>query len=284
MPRYLAQWCPLLLGWAGLICLGPINWGQAQEAVERTILAATSVLTHAHAHNDYEHPRPLQDALDHGFMSVEADIFLVDGELLVAHNLKDVSTDRTLESLYLRPLWERFKKNQGSIYGTHGTFWLWIDIKRDGGAVYEVLQQQLREYSEMLSVSVNDQWLEKAVTIIISGDRPFQEISVSDPRYVAIDGRLSDLESSPNSQYSSSLMPVVSDNWRLHFRYQGEGPIVAAEQQKLRAIVSQAHNQGRKVRFWATPESEQLWKELLDSQVDLIGTDDLERLATFLVR
>jgi hypothetical protein len=274
----------LLLGWAGLICLGPINWGQAQEAVERTILAATSVLTHAHAHNDYEHPRPLQDALDHGFMSVEADIFLVDGELLVAHNLKDVSTDRTLESLYLRPLWERFKKNQGSIYGTHGTFWLWIDIKRDGGAVYEVLQQQLREYSEMLSVSVNDQWLEKAVTIIISGDRPFQEISVSDPRYVAIDGRLSDLESSPNSQYSSSLMPVVSDNWRLHFRYRGEGPMVAAEQQKLRAIVSQAHNQRRKVRFWATPESEQLWKELLDAQVDLIGTDDLERLATFLVR
>jgi hypothetical protein len=284
MPRYLTQLSPLVLGWAGFICLGPFSRGQAQEAVERASLAATSVLAHAHAHNDYEHPRPLQDALEHGFTSVEADVFLVDGGLLVAHNLKDVLPDRTLESLYLRPLWERFKKNQGSIYGTGDTFWLWIDIKRDGRAVYEVLQQQLRKYSEMLSVSVNDQWLEKAVTIIISGDRPFQEISVSDPRYVAIDGRLSDLESSPNSQYSSSLMPVISDNWRLHFRYRGEGPMVAAEQQKLRAIVSQAHAQRRKIRFWATPESEQLWKELLDAQVDLIGTDDLERLAKFLVR
>ena len=39
-------------------------------------------LARAHAHNDYLHERPLLDALDHGFTSVEADIFLVDGKLL----------------------------------------------------------------------------------------------------------------------------------------------------------------------------------------------------------
>src|SRR4051794_20826781 len=61
-------------------------------------------LVHAHAHNDYEHPRPLLDALDAGFCSVEADIYLVDGKLLVAHNRKDVRPDRTLQSLYLDPL------------------------------------------------------------------------------------------------------------------------------------------------------------------------------------
>lgn len=37
--------------------------------------------TRAHAHNDYYHRRPLLDALDHGFLSVEADIRLVDSEL-----------------------------------------------------------------------------------------------------------------------------------------------------------------------------------------------------------
>ena len=46
---------------------------------------AQSPLDHAHAHNDYEHARPLLDALDCGFGSVEADIYLVDGALLVAH-------------------------------------------------------------------------------------------------------------------------------------------------------------------------------------------------------
>ncbi len=32
-------------------------------------------LTRAHAHNDYEHKRPLWDALDRGFGSVGADIW-----------------------------------------------------------------------------------------------------------------------------------------------------------------------------------------------------------------
>ena len=46
---------------------------------------AEAPLAGAHAHNDYEHPRPLLDALSHGFQSVEADIFLIDDQLLVAH-------------------------------------------------------------------------------------------------------------------------------------------------------------------------------------------------------
>jgi len=37
-------------------------------------------LLHAHAHNDYLHKPPLLAALEHGFTSVEADIFLVDGK------------------------------------------------------------------------------------------------------------------------------------------------------------------------------------------------------------
>src|SRR5881227_2198600 len=64
-------------------------------------------LTRVHAHNDYEHKRPLFDALDHGFCSVEADIFLVNGELLVGHAPWDLSPKRTLQKLYLDPLRER---------------------------------------------------------------------------------------------------------------------------------------------------------------------------------
>src|SRR6266571_3355435 len=45
-------------------------------------------LIHAHAHNDYEHARPLFDALDRGFCSVEADIYLVDGQLLAEEKQK----------------------------------------------------------------------------------------------------------------------------------------------------------------------------------------------------
>src|SRR5262249_11249891 len=65
------------------------------------------VVSRGHAHNDYEHPRPLFDALDHGFRSVEADIFLVDGKLLVGHAQADLKPERTLEKLYLDPLRDR---------------------------------------------------------------------------------------------------------------------------------------------------------------------------------
>ena len=60
-------------------------------------------LRQAHAHNDYEHVRPLHDALDHGFTSVEADIFLVDGDLLVAHDPEDVDpTARCARCTWIR--------------------------------------------------------------------------------------------------------------------------------------------------------------------------------------
>lgn len=36
---------------------------------------AQSPLDRAHAHNDYEHARPLIDALERGFGSVEADVY-----------------------------------------------------------------------------------------------------------------------------------------------------------------------------------------------------------------
>src|SRR5262245_49346866 len=73
-------------------------------------------LRQTHAHNDYEHPRPLFDALAHGFCSVEADIYLVDGELRIGHERKDLKPGRTLQALYLDPLRQLARANGGRIY------------------------------------------------------------------------------------------------------------------------------------------------------------------------
>ncbi|HOK78354.1 MAG TPA: hypothetical protein PLW35_11615, partial [Verrucomicrobiota bacterium] len=68
-------------------------------------------LARAHAHNDYEHARPLLDALECGFCSFEADVHLVDGELLVAHDRIRTRPERTLTALYLEPLRRRVLEN-----------------------------------------------------------------------------------------------------------------------------------------------------------------------------
>ncbi|WP_084821910.1 phosphatidylinositol-specific phospholipase C/glycerophosphodiester phosphodiesterase family protein [Bacillus sp. SA1-12] len=243
-------------------------------------------LAKAHAHNDYEHTRPLQDALDHGFTSVEADVWLVDGELLVAHDKEDVSPDRTLKSLYLDQLNERVKRNHGSVYTDYGyEFTLWIDIKSEGESTYRIIHKQLQAYQEMLTKFTPSGVKPGAVTVYISGNRPRDLMENQTVRYTAYDGRMSDL----GTDASNEFMPIISDNWTKHFTWIGVGEMPESEKEKLNDIVSTAHANGQKVRFWATPDiaspqRESIWHELLNAGVDFINTDDLAGLQTFLMK
>src|ERR1700680_4345384 len=98
---------------------------------------AVTPLKNAHAHNDYEHKRPLLDALDQGFGSVEADVFLVDGALLVGHERADLRPERTLQKLYLDPLRARIKANGGRVYKNGPAIWLLVDVKTEAKTTYQ---------------------------------------------------------------------------------------------------------------------------------------------------
>jgi glycerophosphoryl diester phosphodiesterase len=74
----------------------------------------------------------------------------------------------------------------------------------------------------------------------------------------------------------------VSDNWRNYFHWLGQGPMPGDEKLKLKRIVERAHQQGRLVRFWNTPDKPDFWKELSDAGVDLVNADDLGGLEKFL--
>jgi hypothetical protein len=98
-------------------------------------------LVRAHAHNDYLHPRPLLDALECGFCSIEADVYLVDGQLLVAHDRIRTSPERTLTALYLEPLRQRARQNAGRVYPGGPSCLLFIDLKTEAETTYAVLHQ-----------------------------------------------------------------------------------------------------------------------------------------------
>ena len=235
-------------------------------------------LLNAHAHNDYLHLHPLFDALDHGFTSIEADVFCVGGKLLVGHDRDKLNPAGTLESLYLAPLAERVQQNGGHVYAKSARFFLLIDIKDDPQRTYRELQKLLAKHSEMLTSVAANKILPGSVTVVLTGNRP--KIASSDPhlRFVGLDGRLSDLD----SEAPAHLMPMISDNWKKQFHWTGEAPMPQKERAKLRGIVKKAHATGRVVRFWETPEHENVWRELRSADVDLIGTDELGRLETFL--
>jgi glycerophosphoryl diester phosphodiesterase family protein len=262
--------------WAGVAlgigCLAGLAAGDDRPA-------AVVPLRHAHAHNDYEHERPLFDALDCGFCSVEADVFLRDGRLLVGHTPFSLKPDRTLERLYLDPLRERAKANGGRIYRGGPPVFLLVDVKTEANPTYTALDRVLARYADLLSVVRNGKFEQRAVTVVVSGNRASEQIAAQPVRYAGIDGRLTDLDST----VPAHLMPWISDRWTKEFRWQGEGPMPAAERAKLQEMVQKAHRHGRLVRFWATPEKVAVWKELRAAGVDLINTDKLSELQRFLL-
>lgn len=239
---------------------------------------ALESLPNAHAHNDYWHERPLLDAVERGFSSVEADIFVVDGKLLVGHARGEVKPERTLESLYLEPLARRVRENGGRVHQGGERFFLLVDIKSDAQAAFAPVNEALSKYTDVLTVVDNGEVKQGAVTIVISGNRPIAELESAKRRYAGIDGRLSDLD----SNRPSHLMPMISDNWASHFKWRGDGEMTSEERRKLMEIVGKVHEAGRVVRFWGTPENEAAWRQLHSAGVDLIGTDQLDRLAKFL--
>ena len=244
-------------------------------------------LVHAHAHNDYEHARPLLDALDSGFCSVEADIHLIDGKFLVAHNRLLVRPDRTLQSLYLDPLRERARAHGGRVYPGGPTMVLLVDFKTNGDTLWPALKDLLKTYADILTTWQDGKRQERAVTVILTGGYPratfAREGAQRDAiRYAAGDGLLEEMTA--QLLPSAEVVPWVSGEWKKVFAWKGVGPIPPEEKKRMKELADQAHQQGRTLRFWGAPDNPATWAELQLAGVDWINSDDLKGLQAYLMK
>jgi len=233
------------------------------------------------AHNDYVHENPLFDALANGFTAIEADIHLIDGELYVTHDppasIKNVST---LRELYLDPLLNHIKNNNGQVYPDYNSpVYLMIDIKTNGEATYAVLRNQLIEYSEILSSLSDINNIPKPLRVFISGNTPIATIKKDSVQLAGADGRLSDLE----KNYSVEFMPVVSESFFRLLDWNGIDTIPEKEFEILKSISNKVHQQGKRFRLWGAPENEYTWKVLSNAGVDFICTDNLQKAKLYLL-
>lgn len=232
-----------------------------------------------HAHNDYENKIPLMDAIRNGFISVEVDVHLIEDNLYVSHDLpQQLNADLTLEELYLKPLKELIRKNNGFVYSNYSdAFYLMIDFKSEAKSTYKKLKEILSRYEPILSITRNEVEQTGPVKVFISGNRPVREILEDEPKLVGIDGRPDEL----GNDVPSSIMPIVSDNYSNVLSWDGSGPISPDELNVLINLVQTTHQQNKKLRLWAAPDNEIAWKFLLDNGVDLINTDRLEEFRVF---
>lgn len=227
----------------------------------------------AHAHNDYEHDRPLFEALENGFVSIEADVHLVNGRILVAHD-HPISSSRTLEDLYLKPLDSIGRINGGKIYPQNDVrVMLMIDIKTDGIETFKILHQLLSKYAKAIKGGNQN-----GFRVSISGNRAIELIRSDPQRLSSIDGRPEDL----GKGFTEEEMPVISENYKKIINWNGRGSPTKQELNKLTELASRVHAENKKLRLWAIPDNENAWGVLLQAGVDLINTDQLRELNLFL--
>ncbi len=231
--------------------------------------APKRLIIRAHSHNDYMQARPLDEALDNGFTSVEVDVFPVGGKLLVSHNEKDIKPEKTIESMYLDKLSVRAKANHGRIYPrSKTTFWVLVDVKKNGAEAYKTFKTILDKYPELKPNKSH-------VRFVISGDRAIEAIAADKGKWAGIDGRVEDL----GKKYSFEQMPWISGDYGvLYPMFMTDARYFAGNFKPPSAMVKKVHAEHRLIRFWGVPDKAEFWQDLWGYGVDLINTDHIAAL------
>ncbi len=242
--------------------------GNLALAQNRTIYSPAQ----AHAHNDYEHTIPFWQAYDQHFGSIEANIYARNGQLYVAHDSADISDRRTLDALYIQPIVEKVRANKGKAYAdaTYVLQWL-IDLKTPAAQSLPLLVKQLTAYPDVFGPN-------GPVRVVVSGNTPKPDQFAQYPNWLQFDGR-------PGVGYTPEQLAhvgLISQAFPYYTRWNGKGLIVKKERDRIQAVIDQVHQQGKRIRFWATPDNVNTWKTLMTMGVDYINTDNLSGLGQFL--
>lgn len=236
-----------------------------------------TVIGKGHSHNDYEQAKPFWEAANLGYRSIEADIWLYNGELVVSHDKKDLAHKKTLKEMYLEPLKQIFMHPIPYLLDVQHPLVLMIDIKSDGEETYKVLEQQLKQYNPILTKYVKMDTQKNYVSVLISGNKPYKAVANETERFVTLDCDIKYGNDRPDFPYITRL----SDNYSEHFKWDGKGTMPDDEHEELLKLVKQVHGQHRDIRFWGAPDTPDLWKTFLDAGVDWINTDKLQEFADF---
>lgn len=212
-----------------------------------------------HAHNDYEKPEPLFNALRNKAFTIEADVYPGDG-VYVAHDKKDIAPGKTLVSMYLQPIIQMFEAQNSFISNdTSYAPTLMIDIKENSEAVIAELIKLLSPHRNVFDRSMNAH----AVQIVVSGERGAINAWSKLPAYIFFDGR-------PYENYDSGALQrvaFISDSYINYIKPQDSIEI------KLQQLIADTHKKGKLLRLWAIPDDPTNWMKFYNAGVDIINTD-----------
>lgn len=227
-----------------------------------------------HSHNDYAQRVPFFQAYAQQVSSIEADVFLHDGQLLVGHDVEDLRADMTFEALYVEPIVTLFARNGGRAFrDSDQTLQLMVELKSETDPTLRAVAALLGRWPEVFDPEVNP----AAVRVAVTGRVPAPEAFDRYPRFLGFDGAW-DADYTPEQLERIAL---ISTNFRDFSQWNGKGTIIPDEKERLEQVIDRAHEQGKPVRFWNAPEGTTVYYTFYDMGIDYINTDKPEVCAAF---
>ena len=227
-----------------------------------------------HSHNDYAQRVPFYQAYAQQVSSIEADVFLHDGQLLVGHDVEDLRADMTFEALYVEPIVTLFARNGGRAFrDSDQTLQLMVELKSETDPTLRAVAALLGRWPEVFDPEVNP----AAVRVAVTGRVPAPEAFDRYPRFLGFDGAW-DADYTPEQLERIAL---ISTNFRDFSQWNGKGTIIPDEKERLEQVIDRAHEQGKPVRFWNAPEGTTVYYTFYDMGIDYINTDNPEVCAAF---
>jgi hypothetical protein len=257
-----------------------------------------------HSHNDYWRRIPLFEAIHFGCASVEADVWLHNGDLHVGHSPSALTRNRTLRTLYIDPLIEILEhqnpttefttklgaaKNGVFDVDAGQTLVLMIDVKMDPENTLLMVEDQLSPLRSRGYLSYYDgkDVTKGPITVVASGEATFDLIvKNSTYRDVFLDAPLDAFTGNTtnskfnqtNSYYASgSLFQIAGFPWL--------GKYSDGQMEKIKDHIDAAHTAGLQARFWDTPGwpvglRNYVWQLLIQLGEDVLNVDDVKTATT----
>lgn len=225
-----------------------------------------------HSHNDYLQKRPLWDALQNGFTSLEIDVYTApDSSLRVSHLPFSLQSKPTLDELYLHPLQHWIDQNHGRVYpDTDLVLTLMIDLKGNGAVTYPLLKKALLPYREYITRYQQRALYPGPLRILLSGSKPVELLGAETEQWFSLDGSLGTDYTGKNVRIDRESAPYAA-----HFKKRGNGTLTPAESEKLQKFVQRTTQQGHELRFWAAGNNPKRWATLANAGVTTLNADKL---------
>ncbi|KAI9709552.1 MAG: Altered inheritance of mitochondria protein 6 [Bogoriella megaspora] len=269
------------------------------------------------------------EAISHGCTGVEADIwhFEDDDTLYVGHDTAHLSSTHTFEDLYVKPILNLLRRrNLVSPRPTKGrrngifdqdpfqSLILLVDFKTSGPELLSRVEAQLEPLraNDFLTYYDGSTLVHRPVTIVGTGNAPFNLLTNSSYRDIFFDAPLADLYLPPDTSEPGSSAPQFSSQSQHHsgqgrigtanvkpsdydgsnsfyasvsftasIGYPWFGKLTDYQIELIRGQIRGAHKQGLQARYWSTPSWPRTWRDhvwsvLIQEGADMLNADDLE--------